>query len=209
VVGIAADSKYATVGEPNRPFLYRPLAQEYTPRVTLLVRTLGSTASAVATIRQAVRAIDPGLPIVNAASLEAATSISLLPARLAGAVVTGLGWLALVLVGLGIYGVLSFLVRSRTREIGIRVALGATPAAVTWMVVRQALSWTSAGAAIGLAGALLITRFLTTFLYGVRPADPVTFAAVIGLLGLVAGIAALVPAVAASRLDPQRALRAD
>jgi ABC-type antimicrobial peptide transport system permease subunit len=157
----------------------------------------------------AVRAIDPGLPIVNAASLEAATSISLLPARLAGAVVTGLGWLALVLVGLGIYGVLSFLVRSRTREIGIRVALGATPAAVTWMVVRQALSWTSAGAAIGLAGALLITRFLTTFLYGVRPADPVTFAAVIGLLGLVAGIAALVPAVAASRLDPQRALRAD
>jgi predicted permease len=209
VVGIAADSKYVTVGEPERPFLYRPLAQEYTPRVTMLVRAPGSAASALETIRRELRAIDPGLPIVSSASLEEATSFSLLPARVAGALVTGLGWLALVLAALGIYGVLSFLVRSRTREIGIRVALGATPAAVTLMVVRQAMSWTIAGAALGAAGALLVTRFLTTLLYGVSPTDPLTFAAVIALLGVVAGIAALVPAVGASRIDPLRALRMD
>jgi predicted permease len=209
VVGIAADSKYATVGETERPFLYRPLAQDYTPRVTMLVRTPGSPASALATIRQEVRAVDPGMPIVNATSLEEATSISLLPARVAGAMVTSLGWLALVLAALGVYGVLSFLVRSRTREIGICMALGATPAAVTWMVARQALSWTLAGAVIGSAVALVITRFLTTLLYGVSPADPLTFAAVIAVLSVVAGVAALVPSVAASRVDPLRALRAE
>jgi predicted permease len=207
IVGIAADSHYVTVGETERPFLYLPLAQEYTPRVTMLVRAPGSAASALTTIRRELRALDPGLPIVGSGSLEAATSISLLPARVAGALVTGLGWLALALAALGIYGVLSFLVRMR--EIGIRVALGATPAAVTVMVVRQALLWTSAGAAVGSAGALLITRFLTTLLYGVSPTDPLTFTAVIAMLGVVAGIAALVPAVGASRIDPLRALRAD
>jgi predicted permease len=209
IVGIAADSHYVTVGETERPFLYLPLAQEYTPRVTMLVRAPGSAASALTTIRRELRALDPGLPIVGSGSLEAATSISLLPARVAGALVTGLGWLALALAALGIYGVLSFLVRMRMREIGIRVALGATPAAVTVMVVRQALLWTSAGAAVGSAGALLITRFLTTLLYGVSPTDPLTFTAVIAMLGVVAGIAALVPAVGASRIDPLRALRAD
>jgi predicted permease len=209
IVGIAADSNYVTVGETKRPFLYHPLAQEYTPRVTMLVRAPGSAASAFAMIRRELRAIDGGLPIVNSASLETATTISLLPARVAGALVTALGWLALALAALGIYGVLSFLVRSRTREIGVRVALGATPAAVTLMVVRQAMLWTSAGAAIGSALALLITRLLTTLLYGVSPTDPLTFAAVIALLGMVAGVAALVPAVAASRIDPLRALRAE
>ena len=209
IVGVAADSKYVTVGEAEPPFLYRPLAQEYTPRVTILVRAPGPAASALATITRELRAIDPGLPIVSSASLEAAISISLLPTRVAGAMVTGLGWLALALAALGVYGVLSFLVRSRTREIGIRVALGATPAGVTWMVARQAMWWTSAGAAIGSAAALVITRFLTSLLYGVSPTDPLTFAAVIAVLGVVAGIAALVPALAASRLDPLRALRAD
>jgi putative ABC transport system permease protein len=208
-VGIVADSKYVTLGETDRPFLYRPLAQEYTPRVTLLVRARLSPAAALAMIRRELHAIDAGLPIVSSASLEEATSISLLPARVAGALVTGLGWVALALAALGIYGVLSFLVRSRTREIGIRVALGATPAAVTLMVVRQAMFWTSAGAAIGSAGALLITRFLTTLLYGVSPTDPLTFVAVIALLGVVSGIASLVPAVGASRIDPLRALRAE
>jgi putative ABC transport system permease protein len=89
------------------------------------------------------------------------------------------------------------------------MALGATPAAVTWMVARQALSWTLAGAVIGSAVALVITRFLTTLLYGVSPADPLTFAAVIAVLSVVAGVAALVPSVAASRVDPLRALRAE
>jgi ABC-type antimicrobial peptide transport system permease subunit len=104
--------------------------------------------------------------------------------------------------------VLSFLVRSRTREIGIRVAVGATPRSVAAMVVRQAMTWTIAGVAIGIGLALVLTRFLESFLYGVSPTDPWTFAGVTLLLALVACVAALAPAVRASRLDPLAALRA-
>ena len=207
IVGVVRDSKYVTVGEAPRPFLYRPLAQAYTPQVTLLVRAAGTPASVVAAINQEVRALDAGLPVFNVATLAEATSISLLPARIAGSLLGALGMLALVLAALGIYGVLSFLVRSRTREIGIRVAVGATPGAVAAMVVRQTMAWTVGGAVLGLTLAFLLTRFLATFLYGISPTDPLTFGGVTLLLALVAGVAALVPAVRASRLDPLVALR--
>lgn len=207
VVGVVRDSKYVTVGEEPRPFLYRPMAQDYMPRPTLLVRTTGTPAAALSTIKQQVRALDAGLPVFNVAPLEEAISVSLLPARLAGSLLGALGTLALGLAALGIYGVLSFLVRARTREIGVRVAIGATPAAVAAMVVRQAMTWTVAGAVIGIALASLVTRFLEGFLYGISPTDPLTFVGVTLLLGLVACVAALVPAARASRLDPLVALR--
>lgn len=207
IVGVVRDSKYVTVGEAPRPFLYRPLTQQYTPRVTLLVRTAGTPASALSTIKQEVRALDPGLPVFNVSPLADAISISLLPARIAGGLLGALGMLALALAALGIYGVLSFLVRARTREIGIRVAIGATPRAVVALVVRQAMTWTVAGGVIGLGLALLVTRFLEGFLYGIRPTDPLTFGGVTLLLALVACVAALVPAARASRLDPLVALR--
>jgi predicted permease len=207
VIGVVRDSKYVTVGEEPRPFLYRPLAQEYTPRITLLVKTSGTPASALATIRREVHALDPGLAVYGAATLAEATSVSLLPARIGGNLLAALGILALTLAALGIYGVLSFLVRSRTREIGVRVAIGATPYVVAAMVVRQAMTWTVAGAAIGLALAVALTRFLAVFLYGITPLDPLTFFSVTLLLALVASIAAIVPAVRASRLDPLVALR--
>lgn len=206
VVGVVRDSKYVTVGEDPRPFLYRPLAQAYTPHITMLVRA-ATPASALSTIKQAVGALDPGLAVFNVATLEDATSVSLLPARIAGDVLGVLGMLALVLAALGIYGVLSFIVRSRTREIGVRVAIGATPRAVAAMVVRQALTWMVVGVVIGTALALLVTRFLEAFLYGISPTDPLTFAGVTLLLALVACVAALVPAIRASRLDPLVALR--
>jgi ABC-type antimicrobial peptide transport system permease subunit len=154
-----------------------------------------------------VRALDPGLPVFNVSPLSEAISISLLPARLAGILLGVLGMLALVLAALGIYGVLSYLVRSRTREIGVRVAIGATPRAVAALVVRQAMSWTAAGAVIGVALAAVSTRFLAAFLYGISPADPWTFAGVTLLLLAVACAAAILPAVRASRLDPLVALR--
>jgi putative ABC transport system permease protein len=207
IVGVVRDSKYVTVGEEPRPFLYQPLAQEYTPRITLLVRTAGTPATALATIKRELAALDPALPVFNVATLTDATSVSLLPARIAGGLLGALGILALVLAALGIYGVLSFLVRARTREIGVRVAIGATPRAVIAIVVRQAMTWTVAGAAIGVVLAFLLTRFLTAFLYGISPTDPLTFAGVALLLGLVAGLAALLPAVRASRMDPLVALR--
>jgi len=196
-----------TVGEAPTPFLYRPLAQVYTPRVTLLVRSAGMPSSVLSTLKQEVRAVDPGLAVCNIARLTEATSVSLLPARIAGNLLGGLGMLALALAALGIYGVLSFLVRSRTREIGIRVAIGARPSAVAAMVVWQAMTWTVGGALIGIALAFLLTRFLETLLYGISPTDPLTYGGVTLLLALVACIAALIPAVRASRLDPLAALR--
>jgi predicted permease len=207
VVGVVRDSKYVSVGEDPRPFLYRPLAQAYTPRVTLLVRAAGAPESTLATIRAHVRSLDAGLPVFNVATLTDATSVSLLPAKIAGNLLAALGLLAVVLAALGIYGVLSFIVRSRSREIGIRVALGATPREVAAMVVRQAMTWTVAGAAIGLGLALLLTRFLAGFLYGISPTDPLTFGGVIALIGFVASVAAFLPATRASRLDPLIALR--
>jgi predicted permease len=207
VIGVARDSKYLTLGEEPRPFLYRPLAQAYTPRVTLMVRSEGGPAAGIDTIRTAVRALDPGLPVFNVSPLADATSVSLLPVRLAGTLLTVLGVFALGLAALGIYGVLSYLVRARTREIGVRVAIGASPTAVTILVVRQAMTWTAVGACIGIGLALAVTRLLSWFLYGVSPADPITFVSVALLLGLVACAAALVPAVRASRVDPLVALR--
>ena len=208
VVGVVRDSKYASIGEDPRTFMYVPLAQEHTPRVTLLVRSAGMPAAEViSAVKRELRAIDGGLPLFSVSSLDEAISISVLPARVAGGLLGALGLLALVLAALGVYGVLSFLVRARTREIGVRVALGARPTTVVTLVVWQAMIWTLTGLLIGLGLALLASRLLGGLLYGVSPTDPLTFALVIVMLGGVAGIAALVPAVRASRLDPLIALR--
>jgi macrolide transport system ATP-binding/permease protein len=207
VVGVARDSKYVSVNEEPRPFMYRPFAQDYTPLVTLLVRAAGLPASTLPTITGVVRGLDPDLAVFNASSLTDATAVSLLPWRIAGDLLGALGLLALVLAALGIYGVLSFVVQSRTREIGVRVAIGATPQSVARMVVRQAMTWTAAGMALGLVLAIGVTRFLAAFLFGISPTDLRVFAGVILLLSLVAFTAALVPALRASRLDPIAALR--
>jgi predicted permease len=208
VVGVVRDSKYVTLGEEPRVFMYRPLAQAHTPQVTLLVRSDGAPAAdVIASMKREVRALDSGLALFSVSSLDEAISISVLPARIAGALLAVLGLLALALAALGVYGVLSFLVRARTREIGVRVALGATPRSVVVLVVRQAMVWTLAGMAIGLALALAASRLLVSLLYGTTAADPLTFGSVIVLLGSVAGVAAAIPALRASRLDPLVALR--
>jgi predicted permease len=207
VIGVVRDSKYVTVGEQPRPFLYRPLTQQYTARLSFIVRTAGGPEVAAQTLRRELAALDNGLALFNVATLADATSISLLPARIAGNLLAALGLLALVLAALGIYGVLSYLVRARTREIGVRVAVGAPSRTVAGMVVRQAMVWTITGAAIGLSLALVITRFLGSFLYGISSTDPLTFGGASLVLVCVAGIASYVPARRASRVDPLVALR--
>jgi predicted permease len=207
VIGVARDSKYVSVGEDPRPFMYRPFAQAYTPQVTLLVRAAGAPNTVLPAIVQAVRELDAGVPVFNVATMDAATSVSLLPAKLAGRVLTVLGVLALALSALGTYGVLSFLVRSRSRELAIRLAIGATPRDIATLVVRHALTWTGTGALIGLGLALVLTRFLASFLYGINPTDLVTFVSVPVLIALVAGVAAFLPARRASRQDPLVTLR--
>lgn len=207
VIGVARDSKYVSVGEDERPFMYRPFAQAYTPQVTMLVRAAGAPGSVLPVITQAVREIDPGVPVFNVATMDAATSVSLLPAKLAGRVLTVLGVLALALSALGTYGVLSFLVRSRSRELAIRLAIGATPRDIATLVIRHALTWTGTGTVIGLGLALIVTRFLASFLYGINPTDLFTFVSVPVLIALVAGLAAFLPARRASRQDPLVTLR--
>jgi putative ABC transport system permease protein len=207
IVGVARDSKYVTVGEEPRPFMYRPLAQAYTPRVTVLIRSAAAPASILPAVKQNVRALDPGLAVFNVAPLTDVIAVSLLPARVAGGLLGALGALALVLVALGIFGVLSFAVRSRTREIGVRVAMGATRLSIITMVLRWAMLWTVLGGAIGLAAATAVTGLLKGFLYGISPMDLGTFASVLVVIVSVACVAALAPAVRASRLDPLVALR--
>jgi ABC-type antimicrobial peptide transport system permease subunit len=174
---------------------------------TLLVRAAGAPGSALPAIIDAVRTQDAGVAVFNVATLSDVTALSLLPARIAGSLLGALGMLALLLAALGIYGVLSFIVRSRTQEIGVRIAIGATPREVAGLVARQAMTWTVWGIAIGLGLAVALTRFLEGFLHRISPTDPLTFATVALLLTAVAGVAAFVPARRASRLDPLVALR--
>ncbi len=207
VIGVVRDSKYATVGEAPKPFIYRPFGQAYTPLVTVLIRSAGPRASVTSLVAREVQALDPALALFNVQTLSEAMSVSLLPTQIAGGLLGALGLVVLALAALGVYGVLSFLVRARTREIGLRVAIGATPASVVMLVIRQAVTWTVVGIAIGCGAAALATRFLQAFLYGVSPTDPLTFGGVALVLATVALAAALVPAVRASRLDPLAALR--
>ena len=207
VVGVVRDSKYVTVGEENRPFVYLPLSQSYTPRVTVIARSNTTTAEAVAVIRSELRALDEGLALFAVSTMSDATSVSLLPAQVGGMMLATLGGLALILAALGIYGVLSFLVRQRTREIGVRVAIGASPRAVVALIVGQACRWTLIGGAAGILLSLGVTRLLAGVLYGVSPTDPATYGAVALLLSTVAALAGWLVAMRATRVDPLIALR--
>ena len=158
-------------------------------------------------IRSELRALDEGLALFAVSTLTDATSVSLLPAQMGGMMLATLGGLALILAALGIYGVLSFLVRQRTREIGVRVAIGASPRAVVALIVGQACRWTLIGGAAGILLSLGVTRLLAGVLYGVSPTDPATYGAVALLLSTVAALAAWLPARRATRVDPLVALR--
>jgi ABC-type antimicrobial peptide transport system permease subunit len=156
-----------------------------------------------------VDAIDPNLPLFGVMTLDAATSISLLPVKLAASLTAALGVLALVLGTLGLFGVMSYLVRQRTREIGIRMALGAHSAAVTALITRQGMLWTAVGLALGLSGAFGAATLIRGFLYGIGAADPITFGVITVLITTTAFVACYVPARRASHIDPLGALRED
>jgi predicted permease len=209
VIGVVKDSKYVTVGEEPRPFLYRPLAQEYTGRATFIARVDGNPIGFVPAIREVLRRLDPDLPVFDTRPLSDATSISLLPLRLAATFLGALGLLVLALAAIGLYGVLSFLVRLRTKEIGIRMALGADRARVLHTIMSDAMRWMAWGLATGLIVALLLTPFASSLLYGVPPRDWTTFLGVSLLLLSVGAAASAVPALRASRIDPLAALRTE
>src|SRR5215208_375763 len=208
VVGVAKDGKYWTIGEAPQLFVYSPLAQSYGSTVTLVARTAGGDPRAlIPALNAEVRALDPALPLYDVKTVEEHMGVSLFPARVAAALLGGFGLLALVLAAMGVYGVVSYAAAQRTREIGIRVALGARRRDVLRLVAGRGMLLVALGVCLGLAGALALTRFMEGVLYGVSATDPVTFALVVAVLLGVALLACLVPARRATKVDPMVALR--
>ena len=207
VVGVVADVKLRGLAKTEPvPALFAPHAQMPGGWMALLVRTAQDPASISSAVRAAVHAIDPSLPIVEVGTMEEHLGKTLSHPRFNMLLLAVFAALALVLSALGIYSVLSYAVRRRTREIGIRMALGANRRDVLRLIVFQGMRPALIGLAIGLAGALALGRALSSLVFGVRATDPLTFAAVSLLLGLVALAACAIPAWRASRVHPTEAL---
>jgi macrolide transport system ATP-binding/permease protein len=209
VVGIAADGKYASLNEPAPLMVYRPLWQSYSGSSTVVVRTNGNLANVLAAVQREVHGLDPNIPIGSARPLTERLALSLFPARMTAWILGSFGVLALVLAAVGVYGVMSYMVSTRTHEIGIRMAMGARAADVLALILRQGLTLTGAGVIAGVLLAVLLARLMRALLYGVSSTDTATYIGVVALLGLVSLIACLVPARRATRTDPLTALRAE
>jgi putative ABC transport system permease protein len=213
VIGVVADVKQSSLRETVAPQMYVPYTQSeiqgWPPMRTMQValRTAADPETMIARVRNAIHDVDPALPLAKIASLKDLVNESMSQTRFAMLLLGAFGALALVLASVGMYGVISYFVAQRTQEIGIRMALGAARATVFGMVLSQGARLAAAGIAIGSIGALVAVRTLSTFLYNVRPADPLTFGAVGVLLGVVALLACYVPARRAARVDPVIALR--
>jgi len=209
IVGVARDGRYYTLGEEPQPFMYLPAEQDYRGMATLHMRVApGADAPAlVAALRREARALDPNLPLVNVQPMTEAVGFSLIPLRLAASVVGGLGLVGLLLAALGVYGVVAYTVGARTKEIGIRVALGAQAADILRLGMRQGFVLVVVGLALGFAGAFALTRYLASLLYGVSASDPLAFSAGALLLALAALRASYLPARRATNVDPTVALR--
>lgn len=208
VVGVARNSKYVTLGETNAMAMYAPFAQQrYDTYTHFFVRTRGAPETMVRKVDETLAALDPGAAVETRAMSEIFAG-ALLPSRVGAAILGAMALFGLMLAAIGLYGVLLYAMQQRVREIGIRVALGATPGNIFAMVTGQSLRLVTVGMAIGVAVAAVAVRPLAMFLVPeVRPADPMNFVAVAGLLALVAGLATVAPTLRALRVDPAVALR--
>ena len=207
VVGVVSDGPTRGVREDVRAGFYQSLYQAMPHSMTLQVRVLGNAAQTLAAIRREVSTIDRNLPLADVRTMRAHQDVAVSGERLLSTLLAIFGTLAVTLAAIGIYGVTSFAVARRTREIGIRMALGARTGSVVRMVLRRGLVLTLVGSALGIALAIAGSRLVESFLFGVSPTDPVTLVVVPLVLIAVALAAALIPARRASRVDPVSALR--
>ncbi|HKF53064.1 MAG TPA: ABC transporter permease [Candidatus Acidoferrales bacterium] len=211
VVGVAQNSDYHELGAKPEPFFYLPLFQDYDPSIVIYARVAGDPLAFVSSVQDAVHSLDADLPLFDLATLDSRIDLSTTTERIASTFVGGFGILALILAGIGIYGVLAYTTRQRTHEIGIRMALGAEPRDVLRLVLRQGLTLAAVGLTLGLAGSFALARalahVLSRELFGISSTDPLTFAAVAVLLLFVAFLACFIPARRAMRTDPMVALR--
>jgi predicted permease len=209
IVGVAKDTKYQSLGEDPQAHVYLSTVHEFESETHLLVRTSGDPRGLSNDLRTLVLEMDRNLVPPQVTTLAEQVAKSLYPAR-AGAWLMGIfGLLALTLASVGLYGVQSYSVAQRTHEIGIRMALGALPRNVIALVLREGMVLVGIGVAIGLVIALVLTRLLSGFIYGVSTTDPVVFAVIVALLGVVALAASFVPARRGTRVDPVIALRSE
>jgi len=209
IVGVARDAKYNSLSETTPLFVYFPIEQSWSAKQMLLVRTAGDPTVLAPAIQSAVRSLDPGLPRVALITLRDANSIVLLPQRVAAIVTGALGVVGLLLASVGLYGIIAYSVGRRTREIGIRLALGARGSGVVGMIVREGMRLAGIGVIIGLLLAAAVTRLISGFLFSVSPLDGVTFAGMSLLFVVVALVASYLPARRAAAADPMVILRAE
>lgn len=209
IVGVARDGKYFNITEEPRSFFWAPMTQDYNSTAILTVRTEGKPESLIGAVRKEVQTLDPNLPLFDVKTLTEHMRLALFAPKIAAMVLGVFGFVALLLSAIGIYGITSYTVAQRTHEIGIRLALGAQLSDVLKLVLSQGLKLTLIGAALGLFGAFVATRAITSVLYGVSATDPLTFVFVSGLLVGVALAACYVPSRRATRVDPLIALRSE
>jgi macrolide transport system ATP-binding/permease protein len=207
VVGITRDGKYNSLGEEPTPFIYYPSSHLYSAEMNVLLRAQVEPARLGVEVRKAMAALDPNLPVYDFRTLEEHLGIALFPVRAVAWLLGLMGVLALFLAVLGLYGVLAYSVSCRTREIGIRMALGARRDTVVTMILGFGARLTLTGLALGLLAALGVTRFLKFLLYGISPVDPLTFVLIPSILLAVSLAAAALPARRASRVEPAIVLR--
>jgi putative ABC transport system permease protein len=207
VVGVVADSRTGSLAETDSPQVYVSLSQTWSHHLAIFLRGHLDPSAISKQARAQVQTLDPTLPVFGGQMLNDTVSASLSERRFSLSMVGLFALTALFLAAIGIYGVISFMVAERTREIGIRLALGATRRNILRDVLGQGLRLAAAGAVIGLVGALIVSRGMAGLLYGVKPTDPVTFAAVAVLLIFVALLACYLPARSATKVDPMTALR--
>jgi len=207
VVGVIGDVHHYELGEKPRPELYLPYMQATLPFMTFVIRTDSEPQALAGALRSEIRDLDPNLPVYGMTTLREALRESVARPRFQMILLGSFGVLALVLATVGIYGLMAYSVSKSTREIGIRIALGARASEVRLLVLRRAMRLAVSGLGMGWIGALGFTRFLSSFLYQVAPADLTVFAWVSALLAVVALAACLIPARRASRVEPITALR--
>jgi len=205
VVGVVGRIKQYTLDADSRIAFYLPHTQSAGRALDIVVR--GRTN--LTAVKAEIRALDPDLPVYDVRTMDQRVGASLATRRFSMTLLAVFAAIAMILASVGVYGVMAYIVSQGTREIGIRMALGATRRAILALVVRRGMTLALAGVGIGLAGALALTRLLSSFLFGIRAHDPVTFASISILLLAVALVASIIPARRAARVDPLISLRCD
>jgi predicted permease len=209
IVGVVEDGKYRSLGESPSPTVFQNMEQSWRSNNTLVARSPLSEPEITRLLRRAVGELDPSLTLYDAGSLTSRLSLALFPARLVAVVLASFGLLAVVLAATGVYGIMAYAVSRRTREIGIRMALGAAPAQVLRVVLMRTSVLLAIGTVLGLAMSYASGQFFGQILYGVSAHDPLTYASAVALMAAVAFVACLVPARRAIKVDPLTALRTE